>query len=104
MNNSELNESLIREAYVFLRKNNCSIPDRTLDFMLKASLEKLNKKDDWIDVNDRLPEHRTTILVYTDSKRLVALYNADDGFYVFPHENYLDRCVTHWQPLPEPPT
>ena len=34
----------IREAYFFLRKNNQTISDRCLDFMLKASLEA-NQKD-----------------------------------------------------------
>jgi len=36
-------EKEIREAYVFLRKHNQTIPDETLQFMLDASLEKLNK-------------------------------------------------------------
>lgn len=35
-------EKEIREAYVFLRTNNSSIPSDTIDFMRNASLEKLN--------------------------------------------------------------
>ena len=31
----------VREAYVFLRKENSTIPSETLQFMLDASLEKL---------------------------------------------------------------
>ena len=31
----------VREAYVFLRKENSAIPSETLQFMLDASLEKL---------------------------------------------------------------
>lgn len=35
-------EKEIREAYVFLREKNNTIPSETLSFMLDASLEKLN--------------------------------------------------------------
>lgn len=35
----------IREAYVFLRKENNTIPSETLQFMLDTSLEKLNRED-----------------------------------------------------------
>lgn len=36
-------EKEVRDAYVFLRKNNQSIPSETLDFMLQASIEKIVK-------------------------------------------------------------
>ena len=36
-------EKEIREAYIFLRETNHSIPSETLQFMLDASLEKLNR-------------------------------------------------------------
>jgi gamma-glutamylcyclotransferase (GGCT)/AIG2-like uncharacterized protein YtfP len=36
-------EKEIREAYIFLREKNQTIPSETLQFMLDASLEKLNK-------------------------------------------------------------
>lgn len=35
-------EKEIREAYIFLREKNHTIPSETLQFMLDASLEKLN--------------------------------------------------------------
>jgi hypothetical protein len=34
-------EKEIREAYIFLREKNMSVPSETLQFMLDASLEKL---------------------------------------------------------------
>ena len=40
----------IREAYLFLREKNQSIPSETLEFMLNASLEKV---DSLPDVNDK---------------------------------------------------
>ena len=33
----------IMEAYLFLRKNNHSIPDEVLDFIKESSLEKLEE-------------------------------------------------------------
>ena len=36
-------EKEIREAYIFLREKNMTIPSETLQFMLDASLEKLEK-------------------------------------------------------------
>jgi len=36
-------EKEIREAYIFLRENNHTIPSETLEFMKDASLEKLNQ-------------------------------------------------------------
>jgi len=36
-----ITEKEIRDAYIFLRKNNFSIPDDTLDFIKEAALEKL---------------------------------------------------------------
>ncbi len=35
-------EKEIREAYIFLRTHNTTIPSDTIDFMRNASLEKLN--------------------------------------------------------------
>ena len=36
----------IREAYIFLREENQTVPSETLQFMLDASLEKLNMLQD----------------------------------------------------------
>jgi hypothetical protein len=38
-----ITEKSIREAYIFLRKNNHDISDEVLQFILDASLEKLHK-------------------------------------------------------------
>lgn len=39
----EQTEKEIREAYIFLREKNMTIPSETLQFMLDASIEKLNQ-------------------------------------------------------------
>ena len=38
-------EKEIREAYIFLREKNMTVPSETLQFMLDASLEKLQGQD-----------------------------------------------------------
>lgn len=40
-----INKEDITDCYLFLRKYNQSIPDETLDFILKSSLEKLRSID-----------------------------------------------------------
>lgn len=50
--------------------------------------------DNWISVKDRLPAHPGDVLAY-DGQCWVASYD-EDGWRV--------KGITHWQPLPEPPT
>lgn len=38
-----ITEKLIRDAYTFLREKNNTIPSEVLDFMLWASIDKLNQ-------------------------------------------------------------
>lgn len=53
---------------------------------------------DWIDVNDRLPDHDEAVLVYRPRiKQPVQLV-----LWFFGDEN--DLQITHWMPLPEAPT
>ena len=44
-----ITEQSILEAYIFLRENNHSIPDETLDFMKGASLDKLTEINKYKD-------------------------------------------------------
>ena len=46
MSANKMLEMEIRAAYIFLRENNHTIPSDTLQFMLDASLEKLNSVKD----------------------------------------------------------
>jgi hypothetical protein len=41
-----INKQTIVDAWVFLRENNCTIPDETIDFMRDAALEKLKKLEE----------------------------------------------------------
>ena len=51
-------EKEIREAYVFLREKNMSVPSETLQFMLDASLEKLQGQSLPIDSVNHSDKHK----------------------------------------------
>ncbi len=70
---------------------------------------------EWISVEDRLPENRRMVLVYTPCDGFMAV-----GFYVEEKSRSytwtrwniitamrsvkkITKKVTHWMPLPEPP-
>jgi hypothetical protein len=117
----------IIEAYLFLRKNDHSIPDEVLDFMKGASLAAFDSKKsnvvmEWISVEDRLPRksnHETTqnVLLWCGNQPN-SPYTIGYGVMVdgvnYPFEisswksldsgcNIIYGEVTHWMPLPEPP-
>ena len=65
--------------------------------------------DNWISVEDRLPGELQDVLVnvrYANSNNIHLDYlifksneNSEPEW-----ETYAHSCVTHWMPLPEPPT
>jgi len=74
-------EKEIREAVVFLREHNHTIPSETIEFMKQASLEKLRHpkheiKTYWFDCWDRKGK--------TDSKQITAL-SAEQAKIIFEH-------------------
>ena len=57
---------------------------------------------EWISVEDELPEDQEEVLVCTRSKN--GIRNIDMGYMAFDrfiHRGYAE--VTHWMPLPHPP-
>lgn len=60
--------------------------------------------NNWIDVNDRLPEKSVSVLVSDGSN--IGYCNINYfGDWVVSGQNILAHPLpTHWQPLPEPPT
>ena len=69
----------------------------------------------WIPVTERLPKTRESILGKKSNKVIVAFRFGDgtqgtdtahtlNGEWVFEdHITVVERTITHWQPLPEPP-
>ena len=60
---------------------------------------------EWISVKDRLPKARTIVIVFVNGKVAFDEYknkympNKDN-----PWSMYKKEYVTHWMPLPEPPS
>jgi len=72
---------------------------------------------EWISVEDRLPEEHDIVDVYCSDGRNTEIEFYDGGFYGPEQDFSVDDCgygclsntdlindVTHWMPLPEPPT
>ena len=53
---------------------------------------------EWISVNDRLPEKFESVLVFRDGKISID-YNEGNGWFAY---DFNGKRVTHWMPLPQP--
>lgn len=88
---------------------------------LRAQQERENQKPQWISVKDRLPEDACFYLVVYhdwsngeylpkyDDYRVRVMRFLNNGSWRLPVcldrkcEEYVNREITHWMPLPEPP-
>lgn len=60
--------------------------------------------NEWISVNDRLPEDENEYLVFTNSEILgFAYFDVLEGWLISWVEGFEKDDITHWMPLPEPP-
>ena len=64
---------------------------------------ELGPKSRWISVKDQLPDPETTVLVCNERGEIFTSWASDVDVFWFYGEEEDDR-VTHWQPLPSPPT
>jgi len=67
-----------------------------------------SERNEWISVEERLPELGQEILVIDSDNTVVTdVHYFEDGFNLHPYGYYNDRRlltgITHWQPLPTPP-
>ena len=65
-----------------------------------------NAGSKWISVEDRLPEHGDVVLCHhkhTDYP-IVCQWDERTGAWIDDKWSYGTGCITHWMPLPEPPT
>jgi hypothetical protein len=56
----------------------------------------------WISINEKLPEVGQFVLVYTETRSFSPTYEMVTKFSKYGFEGAAN--VTHWMPLPEPPT
>ena len=54
---------------------------------------------EWISVNDRLPDPFENVLVFRDGKISID-YHEENGWFAY---DFNGKRATHWQPIPQPP-
>jgi hypothetical protein len=67
------------------------------------------RKSEWISVEDRLPDELfAAVLIYCPDRDNIycAYLNARNEWHIFDYGagQQVDERVTHWMPLPSPPT
>lgn len=58
----------------------------------------------WISVEERLPDERVRVLCKCRAGIYDVLRRQNGDWYHDPRHIYMTGFVTHWMPLPEPPT
>lgn len=59
----------------------------------------------WIDTNNMLPERGVKVLAYTNFDGFLPyMYLDEDGEWISSCFRWSGQTVTHWMPVPAPPT
>ena len=104
----------VREKLVEIVKKAAysSLPSNTEDFHLNMFVTNLLAHgvtvQEWISVNDRLPDYFTSVLVWCPGNKCIyaAYRNARQEWYTFDDTiagHVVVNMVTHWMPMPAPP-
>ncbi len=71
----------------------------------KSSLDSIPSVNNWISVEEKLPEYWVEVLWYDWTyQEIVELWKHDDWDYFVDCTENMEKKVTHWQPLPNLPT
>ena len=109
---STLIEKLERERNVYMKKLKGVLTNIGLT-RNKAKLEAIEKAinivkqhSDWVSVDERLPEHGGTYPALADGRFGIAKFDPEYNAWLFKNfEVYeLMANVTHWMPIPQPPS
>ena len=57
----------------------------------------------WTSIKEKLPDTSKNVLVYGEFGFAVGYYQGGSWWIIFDEDGWDDE-ITHWQPLPEPPT
>lgn len=61
--------------------------------------------NEWIRVEDNLPKEGEAVLIFTNGQRGMYIWRYPlKTFLKWFRNSYKDLGITHWMPLPEPPT
>ncbi len=83
--------------------NKCKLEDflsyGTINELSHYLANKGYTKQEWISVEDRLPEKQTAVLVCFDNDCISTDFIASSGMWY----DHWHKTITHWMPLPTPP-
>lgn len=106
---SELaHDNFIKECIVSVGIDpNALIETAKLNAELKYELKTLRagmlrRADPWINVDERLPEEKQKVLLYSPTDGINIGHRLDEVGRFYVSKPYPER-PTHWMPLPEPP-
>lgn len=82
-----------------------SLPSNTEDFHLNMFVMNLLAHgvtvQEWVSVDDRLPEDDEVVIIFTDKNFVYAGELIGDTWFL-DNDNWTET-VTHWMPMPDPP-
>ena len=78
---------------------NCRLNNWDLGFQAAINIVKIHS--DWISVDDRLPSDNEEVLTYWSDGDVVIAYFIKGKF---SFSDCHGEIITHWQPLPLPPS
>lgn len=61
------------------------------------------RKQEWISVEDRLPEEREHVIVFGEDGLVGEAWHKKEGLFWWMDDRDGIAAATHWMPLPEPP-
>ena len=74
--------------------------DLILQDLRRESAELRARVQEWISVDDRLPDENTTVIAATDNGIVFQCLYAYDGWDLWDGN---EVNITHWQQMPQPP-
>lgn len=94
---------LLRNAKAAMKAENLSCDIARNMFVVDFMMANGVTVQEWISVNDRLPEDGESVLTYKNGNVDVQVYEKNRNGWIQGNWFWSMATVTHWMPLPEPP-